>query len=85
MYAFIADLGGEERAMGYIDRIETFCRRFRTFPERGTRRDDIRAGLRVTGFERQVAIAFHVSDDAVIFDRFLSAGRSLELSFLSDD
>jgi toxin ParE1/3/4 len=31
-----------------------------TFPERGTRRDDILPGLRTIGFERRATIAFRV-------------------------
>src|SRR4030088_3019101 len=45
------------------------------FPERGTRRDDLRPGLRVTGFERRVTIAFHVTAEAVIIDRILYGGH----------
>ncbi len=48
------------------------------FPERGRRRDDIRQGLRVIGFERRVTIAFHVTDDFVIIDLILYGGRDVE-------
>jgi toxin ParE1/3/4 len=47
------------------------------FPERGTRRDDLRPDLRVTGVERRVTIAFHVTAEAVIIDRILYGGRDL--------
>jgi toxin ParE1/3/4 len=50
---------------------------FATFPDRGTRRDDLLAGLRVVGFERRVAIAFHVGPDTVTIDRILYGGRDL--------
>jgi toxin ParE1/3/4 len=45
---------------------------------RGTRRDDIRPGLRVVGFERRVTIAFHVDDTTVTIDRILYGGREIE-------
>jgi toxin ParE1/3/4 len=45
--------------------------------ERGTRRDDIRVGLRVVGFERRVTIAFHVDPKRVTIDRILYGGREL--------
>jgi toxin ParE1/3/4 len=32
-----------------------------TFPERGTKRDDIRANLRTIGYARRVTIAFSVN------------------------
>jgi toxin ParE1/3/4 len=34
-----------------------------TFPERGTRRDDLLPGLRITGYRKSVTIAFRVSPD----------------------
>jgi site-specific recombinase XerD len=42
----IAADAGAERARCYTDRIVTTCRNLVTFPERGTRRDDLRPGLR---------------------------------------
>lgn len=44
--------------------------------ERGTRRDDIRPGLRTIGFERRVVIAFHVSARRVEILRFFYGGRN---------
>jgi toxin ParE1/3/4 len=46
LYDFIAARDGAERAIGYIDRIEEFCRGLSSFPDRGARRDDLRPGLR---------------------------------------
>jgi toxin ParE1/3/4 len=78
LYLFIAERDGEDRAMAYIERIEAHCRGFADFPERGTRRDDLLPGLRITGFERRVTIAFHVSTDTVTVDRILYGGRNLD-------
>jgi toxin ParE1/3/4 len=36
-------------------------------------------GLRVAGFERRVAIAFHIAPDTVTIDRILYGGRDLGL------
>lgn len=47
------------------------------FPERGTRREDLRSGLRIIGFERRVTIAFHVAADRITVDRVLYGGRDL--------
>jgi toxin ParE1/3/4 len=52
-----------------------------TFPNRGTRRDDLRPSLRVIGFERRVTIAFHVSASAVTIDRIFYGGRDWEGHF----
>jgi toxin ParE1/3/4 len=65
----------------YIARIEAYCMWLANFPRRGRSRDDSRPGLRVTGFERRVAIAFHVAEDTVIVDRVLYGGRDVDGAF----
>jgi toxin ParE1/3/4 len=52
--------------------------RLSTFPERGRRRDDIRPGLRVVGFERRVAIAFRVLKTRVEIVSIAYGGREFE-------
>ncbi len=76
IYDYIADQAGAERALAYISRIEQCCAQLETFPERGTRRDDVRSGLRVIGFERRVSIAFHVGEGIVTIMNVLYAGRT---------
>jgi toxin ParE1/3/4 len=49
--------------------------------ERGTRRDDIRPGLRIVGFERRMVIAFHVDERTATIDRILYGGRDLGRAF----
>jgi toxin ParE1/3/4 len=62
---WIAERAGVAVALNYIERLEDYCAGFETSGERGQRRDDIRAGLRVVGFERRVTIAFTVSTTEV--------------------
>lgn len=81
LYDYIAGEGSEERALDYVERIEGACLSLASFPERGTRRDDVRPGLRVIGVERRVAIAFHVTVAAVTIDRILYGGRDLGVAF----
>ena len=69
---------GEERAIGYIDRIEECCRSLAVFPNRGTRRDDLRSGLRILGFERRALIAFRSNADTVTILRVLYGWRDVE-------
>jgi plasmid stabilization system protein ParE len=66
------------RADGYINRIVDFCKGFTTFPLRGTQRDDILPGLRVTGFERRVTIAFTVTPGAVLIEGVFYGGQDFE-------
>jgi toxin ParE1/3/4 len=81
LYDYIADHSSPTRALRYIERIEKFCIGLRSLPERGTRRDDLRPGLRVIGFERRVLIAFQVDSDTVAILRILYGGRNVELAF----
>lgn len=78
LYDYIAVEAGEIVAGGYIDRIETACLSLNTFPQRGTRRDDIAPGLRTIGFERRVLIAFRVGRSAVTITNILYGGRDFE-------
>ena len=55
------------------------------FPERGTRRDDLRPGLRTTTYRRRVTIAFHVTETTVAIDRVLYGGRDLDAIFREDN
>ena len=78
LYDYIADRAGESRALAFVASIERHCLGFTNFPERGTRRDDIRPGLRTVGFKRRATIAFHVDEGMVVFDRILYGGRDVE-------
>jgi toxin ParE1/3/4 len=84
LYNFIADQSGARIAIGYIERIEAYCEGFAELPERGTRRDDLRPGLRVVGFERRIAIAFHAEPQTVTIDRILYGGRDMHVVFPGD-
>jgi toxin ParE1/3/4 len=76
LYDYIAARDSAERAMGYISRLEAFCRNLSLFPVRGARRDDLGPGLRVVGFERRAVIAFQIGTDTVTILRILYGGRN---------
>jgi toxin ParE1/3/4 len=78
LYEHIAEASGLALAGGYIDRLEAACLALETFPERGTRRDDIRPGLRVMGFERRATIIFQVTEGEVVIVRIFYAGQDYE-------
>ena len=75
LYKYIASEAGVAVAGGYIDRIEAACMKLATFPERGTRRDDILPGLRTIGFEKRVTIAFLVLKTRVVIVTIAYGGR----------
>jgi toxin ParE1/3/4 len=81
LYLFIAERSGDARAIAYLNRIERYCLSFADFSDRGLRRDDLWPGLRVTGFERRVTIAFTVTADTVTILRMLYGGRDLGGAF----
>lgn len=64
--------------MGFTDAIIGFCQSFTTFPNRGTRRDEIRAGLRIIGFRHQATIAFDVEGETVSIIGIYYGGRDFE-------
>jgi len=78
LHRFIAEEAGLEVAGAYIDRIEAACLALADFPERGTRRDDIRRGLRTIGFERRATIAFQVKKAEVVIVRIFYGGQDYE-------
>ncbi len=76
LYAYIRGASGSPNvAIGYIRRIRAFCDGLSFFPERGRKRDDIRPGLQIIGFERRVAIVFMFSGDVVLIGRIFYGGR----------
>jgi toxin ParE1/3/4 len=60
LYSYIVGNSGIERAENFIGHIVADCMSLSTFPERGTKRDDLRANLRTKGYARRVTIAFSV-------------------------
>ncbi|MGP1666902.1 MAG: type II toxin-antitoxin system RelE/ParE family toxin [Rhodanobacter sp.] len=47
-------------AANFVDGIVAYCESFETFPERGTQRDDLLPGLRVTNYRKSTTVAFRV-------------------------
>jgi toxin ParE1/3/4 len=74
LYDWIADAAGPRVALAYLDRLNAFCLGFDLAAERGKRRDDLRPGLRVVGFERRITVAEH----RVTILRLFSRGRDWE-------
>ncbi len=75
LYDWIAEQASPEVALAYIERLEGYVMGFEVASERGTRHDHIRQGLRTTGFERRLTIAFEATADRVMILGFFSGGR----------
>ena len=76
MTDWIAERAGVETALAYALRLEAYCTGFEFAGERGQRRDDLRPGLRIIGFERRVTVAFVVSENAVTILRLHFGGQN---------
>nr|WP_246544843.1 type II toxin-antitoxin system RelE/ParE family toxin [Ancylobacter dichloromethanicus] len=85
MEAHIAGVGSPTVAARYVDSIVDYCENLWTFPHRGTRRDDLRPGLRTLGYRRRVTILFEVSDDTVNIIGVFYGGQDYEAALRDDD
>jgi plasmid stabilization system protein ParE len=79
IYTYIEERAGAAIAIRFVDRIEQYCLGFADVPKRGTRRDDLRRGLRTVGFRRRATILFEVDDQVrqVVIHGIYYAGRSI--------
>lgn len=64
-------------ADGYLARIEERIAALADFPDRGSPRDDLIAGLRTLTFERRLLIAYSVDGKIVTVQRVINALRDL--------
>lgn len=80
IYDYIADRAGAEIALRFVETIEAYGFGFANMPERGTKRDDLRPGLRTVGFRRRATILFELdrARRRVIIHGIYYAGRNLE-------
>ena len=78
IYRYIARAASPATARSFTDAIVERCESIRLFPHRGTRRDDVRPGLRTIGFRRRVAIAFSVGDNAVTIVGIFYGGQGYD-------
>ena len=81
LYDYIVGSAGVARADAWLMRIESHCQSFDMAAERGTLRNDIRPGLRVSSFGRRMTLAFTVAPTQVIFLRLFDAGADWEAAF----
>lgn len=85
LYRYVAEASSLGIAGSYIDRIEIACMSLATFPNRGTKRDDLEPGLRTIAFERRVTIAYRVLKTRVEIVTIAYGGRDFESDFSGDE
>jgi toxin ParE1/3/4 len=84
IFAYVEEQAGRARAENFVGGIVAHCQGFNVFPERGSRRDDIRIGLRIVGYRRRVTIVFTVEPETVAIVGVYYGGQDYETE-LSDD
>ena len=75
LYRQIAEAASPETALAFVERVEAYLARFDVASERGTRRDDIRPGVRMIGFERRLTVTFRVTESEVTIPRVFYGGQ----------
>lgn len=58
---YITEQSSVDRASRYVDRILEHCELLADFPDLGKARGDIAPGVRVTGFERRITLAYDLT------------------------
>ncbi|QYF93148.1 type II toxin-antitoxin system RelE/ParE family toxin [Massilia sp. PAMC28688] len=65
LYQYVAAASSPDIASRYAEAIVSYCESLCTFPNRGTARDNIRMGLRITNYKKRVVIAYAVDGETI--------------------
>jgi plasmid stabilization system protein ParE len=84
LYRYIAAAASPEIAERYTSAIVAYCESLQDFPLRGTRRDDVRPGLRITNYKKRAVIAFAVDAYLVSVIGIFYGGQDYETALQSD-
>lgn len=84
MYSYIAAAASPDIAVRYTGAIVSYCESLCTFPHRGTMRDGVRHGLRITNYKKRAVIAFDVDAEQVSIISVFYGGQDYE-TILQDD
>lgn len=78
LYRYIAMSGSPETGKQYIKAIAEFCKTLQNFPYRGTCRDDLSPGLRITHYRKRTAIAYAIEANQVFILGIFYGGQNYE-------
>jgi toxin ParE1/3/4 len=84
LYRYIAEHASPEIAYRYTSAIVEYCEGMEDVPRRGTRRDDIRPGLRITHYKGRAIIAFTVETELVSIIGVYYGGQDYETALQPD-
>lgn len=85
LYRYLADRASPEIAIDYTNSVLEHCEELTIFPCRGTKRDDIRSGLRITHHKKRTIIAFAVFDTTVSILGIYHGGQSYDVKLTEKD
>lgn len=83
LYRYIAAAASPDIAERYTNSIVAYCESLQDFPHRGTCRDDVRSGLRITHYKKRTVIAFAVDSDLVSVIGIFYGGQDFETALQS--
>ena len=78
LYRYVAVAASPEIAERYTNSIVAYCESLKDFPLRGTRRDDVRPGIRITNYKKRAVIAFAVEAEQISIIGIYYGGQDYE-------
>lgn len=87
IFDYIASRAGPVIAANFVTELYQHCLQLEHMPERGTRRDELRPGLRTNGYRRRATILFEVDHrhSRVVILGAYYGGRSYEDDFRDEN
>lgn len=85
LYQYVAEAASPDVAAQYTEAIVGYCESLCTFPLRGTQRDDVRPGLRITNYKKRAVIAFGVDTEVVAIIGVFYGGQDFEMVLRDGD
>jgi toxin ParE1/3/4 len=86
IFDYVEDRAGTAIATNFVNKLYDFCCRLEHTPERGTKRDELRPGLRTIGYRRRATILFEVDHERrrVVIAGIYYGGRNYADDFSSE-
>lgn len=84
LYRYIAERASPDIALRFTNAIFDHSETFKSLPHRGTSRNDIRQGLRVTHYRGRVVIAYTVVGEQVAILGIFYGGQDFEAMLSSE-
>ena len=78
LFDYLASEASPRIASRYVEGILTFCDGLKTFPLRGSPRDDIRLGIRTISYKKRALIAYATEESQVLILGVYHGGQDYE-------